>query len=236
MQAHGPGFSKILLGDDVVDAGTKYLDLMVESVLRQQRPRLHQLLGHLGLAAHARDRRGPGRADWARSKSCRRKIRRPAWRHSPCRARRRRLEDRSKPTCAKTGVEHIDRADSARGWSRCERCAYLRPTIVHCESPQAAIAKKEYMFPFATVVECPQEKMIEAIGPTLVCTAITDDATFQRRLTDATHIDRLNIGPIPTIKLDWLQPHEGNIVEFLFRAARLPDPAGASWRALKAVG
>ena len=35
---------------------------------------------------------------------------------------------------------------------------------------------------------------------------------------DATHIDRLNIGPIPTIKLDWLQPHEGNIVEFLFRA------------------
>jgi hypothetical protein len=28
----------------------------------------------------------------------------------------------------------------------------------------------------------------------------------------------LNIGPIPTIKLDWLQPHEGNIVEFLFRA------------------
>ena len=34
----------------------------------------------------------------------------------------------------------------------------------------------------------------------------------------ATHIDRLNIGPIPTIKLDWLQPHEGNIVDFLFRA------------------
>ena len=29
------------------------------------------------------------------------------------------------------------------------------------------------MFPFATVVECPQEKMLEAIGPTLVCSAIT---------------------------------------------------------------
>ena len=35
---------------------------------------------------------------------------------------------------------------------------------------------------------------------------------------EATHIDRLNIGPIPTIKLNWLQPHEGNIVDFLFRA------------------
>src|SRR5687767_12651307 len=32
VQAHGPGFSKILLGDDVVDDWEKYLDLMVESV------------------------------------------------------------------------------------------------------------------------------------------------------------------------------------------------------------
>ena len=32
VQAHGPGFSKILLGDDVVDHWEKYLDLMVESV------------------------------------------------------------------------------------------------------------------------------------------------------------------------------------------------------------
>src|SRR5438094_7364400 len=32
VQAHGPGFSKILLGDDVVDQWEKYLDLMVESV------------------------------------------------------------------------------------------------------------------------------------------------------------------------------------------------------------
>ena len=79
------------------------------------------------------------------------------------------------------------------------------------------------MFPFVTVVECPQEQMIESIGPTLVCTAITDDPDFQQELTDATHIDRLNIGPIPTIKLDWLQPHEGNIVEFLFRARAYPD-------------
>jgi hypothetical protein len=27
-----------------------------------------------------------------------------------------------------------------------------------------------------------------------------------------------SLEPIPTIKLDWLQPHEGNIVDFLFRA------------------
>ncbi len=32
---------------------------------------------------------------------------------------------------------------------------------------------------------------------------------------------------MPTIQLNWLQPHEGNIVEFLFRAARIPDGVDA---------
>ena len=67
-------------------------------------------------------------------------------------------------------------------------------------------------------IKCPQEQMLDKIGPTLVCSAITEDAKFQRALIDATHIDRLNVGPMPTIKLNWLQPHEGSIVDFLFRA------------------
>src|SRR5437588_983049 len=33
VQVHGPGFSKVLLGDDQVDNWEKYLDLMVDSVL-----------------------------------------------------------------------------------------------------------------------------------------------------------------------------------------------------------
>src|SRR5215471_14289577 len=33
VQVHGPGFSKILLGDDVVDQWERYLDVMVDSVL-----------------------------------------------------------------------------------------------------------------------------------------------------------------------------------------------------------
>src|SRR5207244_10656880 len=32
VQAHGPGFSKIILGDDQVDQWEKYLDIMVDSV------------------------------------------------------------------------------------------------------------------------------------------------------------------------------------------------------------
>jgi hypothetical protein len=105
-----------------------------------------------------------------------------------------------------------------------ERCAYLRPWVIHSQSPDANIANTEYMFPYVTVVQCPQEQMIEKIGPTLVGSAITNDKKWQRQLTDATNIDRLNIGPIATTKLDWLQPHEGNIVDFLFRARAFQTP------------
>ncbi len=85
------------------------------------------------------------------------------------------------------------------------------------------------MFPFVTVVECPQDQMIEKIGYTLVGTAITENEAWARELTDATNIDRLNIGPIPTIRLDWLQPHEGNIIDFLYRA-RAYQVQRKSWR------
>ncbi len=47
---------------------------------------------------------------------------------------------------------------------------------------------------------------------------ITKDAKFSRALLDAKHIDRLNIGALPTVQLNWFQPHEGSIVDFLFRA------------------
>ena len=66
--------------------------------------------------------------------------------------------------------------------------------------------------------------MIEKIGQTFVATPFTNDKKRERQLTDATNIDRLNIDPIPTTKLDWLQPHEGNIVDFLFQARAFQMP------------
>ena len=56
------------------------------------------------------------------------------------------------------------------------------------------------------------------MGDTLVCSAFTNDEVFRRALVDAENIDRLNLGAIPTTRLNWLQPHEGNIVDFLFRS------------------
>lgn len=216
VQVHGPGFSKILLGDDVVDDWEDYIDLMVDSVYknsgrgcincsgvwasrhtREIADALAQRIGPIealppqhpdaGLAAFTIE--GQAEAVWAMIET----------------------------DLRESGVRHATEPFGPRLVKEA-RCAYLRPTVIHCDSPAASASKKEYMFPFVTVVECPQDRMLEAIGPTLVCTGVTADASFQRALSDATHIDRLNIGPIPTIRLDWMQPHEGNIVEFLFRA------------------
>ncbi len=65
--------------------------------------------------------------------------------------------------------------------------------------------------------------MIERICGTLVASAVTEDEAFIKDLVDAKRIDRLNIGPIPTIRINWLQPHEGNIVDFLLRPRAFQD-------------
>jgi acyl-CoA reductase-like NAD-dependent aldehyde dehydrogenase len=216
VQAHGPGFSKILLGDDQVDNWRKYLDIMVDSVFVNSGRGCINCSG-VWVSRHARaiaeaiaERIGPVEPLPPEDpKSALAAFTVPGqagaiW------------ADIEKDLTA-SGVHDLTTKFGKRLVKR-ERCDYLRPTVVLCDSPDAAIARREYMFPFATVVQCPQDKMIESIGPTLVCSAVTEDKKFQRALIDAIHIDRLNIGPIPTIQLNWLQPHEGNIVDFLFRA------------------
>jgi acyl-CoA reductase-like NAD-dependent aldehyde dehydrogenase len=216
VQVHGPGWSKIVLGDDVVDRWEEYLELMVTSVFANGGRSCINASGiwasrHTGeIAAALAERLGPvevkppddptaglaaftdkatGIAIWKSIES----------------------------DLKETGVTHATADYGPRLMER-ERCAYLRPTVVHCTGPQPAVVRKEFMFPLVSVVECPQEKMLEQIGPTLVCSAITHDDQFAGQLADCIDIDRLNMGAIPTTQLDWLQPHEGNLIEFLYRS------------------
>jgi acyl-CoA reductase-like NAD-dependent aldehyde dehydrogenase len=213
---HGPGFSKILLGDDQVDSWEQHLDLMVDSILVNSGRGCINCSGiwasrHTTEIAEAlAEKLGPIA---------------PLPPDDPAAAlaaftvpgQAQAISADIDGVIQESGVEDVTARFRDGRLVAKERCDYLRPTVLHCESPDTAASKKEYMFPFATVVQCPQEKMLSAIGPTLVATAITEDESFRRTLVDAENIDRLNIGPIPTIKLNWLQPHEGNIVDFLFR-------------------
>jgi hypothetical protein len=85
-----------------------------------------------------------------------------------------------------------------------EGAVYLRPTIVLCDSFAHPLANREFLCPYASVVQVPESEMLKQIGPSLVVTALT-------------LIDRLNLGPISTMHISWDQPHEGNLFEFLYR-------------------
>ncbi|QGJ72153.1 Succinylglutamic semialdehyde dehydrogenase [Planctomycetales bacterium 10988] len=222
IQVHGPGFSKIILGEDEVDNWEQYLDMMVDSVYLNSGRGCINCSGIWAprhtkeIAAAIAERIGPI------------EVKPPS---DPDAA----LAAFTVPGAAEAiwgmlekdmeqeGVTHMTESYGTRFIEE-ERYGYLRPVVAHCDSPEAAIASKEFMFPFVSVVECPQDQMIERMGYTLVCSAITNDTQFQSNLISATNIDRLNLGPIPTIKLDWLQPHEGNIIDFLFRARAFQMP------------
>lgn len=94
---------------------------------------------------------------------------------------------------------------------------YLRPTLISCADKDHPLANTEFMFPFVSVVELPQEQMLDEIGETLVVSAFTEDRAWIGALMVSPHIERLNIGPFPTNRIQWEQPHEGNLFEFLYR-------------------
>jgi acyl-CoA reductase-like NAD-dependent aldehyde dehydrogenase len=93
---------------------------------------------------------------------------------------------------------------------------YLRPTLVSCDDPGHALANTEFMFPYASIVEMPQDEMLANIGQTLVVSAFTEDPRFIEQLLLSPDIERLNLGAFPTNRVQWEQPHEGNLFEFLY--------------------
>src|SRR5207249_3460884 len=150
VQAHGPGFSKILLGDDKVDQWEKYLDIMADSVFVNSGRGCINCSGiwasrHTEKIAEAlAERMGPVE---------------PLPPEDPKAA----LAAFTVPKQADAINADIDRdlqepgvhdltAKYGNRLVKEERCDYLRPTVILCDSPDKAIAKKEYMFPFVTVV------------------------------------------------------------------------------------
>ena len=217
VQVHGPGYSKILIGDDEVDNWESYLEVMETSVF------LNSGRGCINCSAIYVSRHGRKIAEALAKRLASVRV----LPHDDPNAT---LAAFTVPGVAEAISASIDTdlaaggaedlTDKIRGSSRLvtrDHCSYLLPTVIHCKSSTTPIASKEFMFPFVNIVECSQSEMLEKIGPTLVGTAITTDEVFRTQLLDSKHIDRLNLGAIPTVKLDWLQPHEGNIVEFLYR-------------------
>ena len=216
VEVHGPGWSKVLVGEDAIDGIEEHLDVLVSSIADNG--------GRSCINASAVV--VPRRGDEVAELLARRLVTvKPRAADDP----RARLAAFANPKVAEWIDATIDRRLAAGGAvdvtarhrtearrAVVDGSTYLRPTIVRCEAPDHALANVEYLFPYASVVEAPQDEMLGWIGHSLVVTAITRDAAFRRDLLASPGIDRLNLGPVPTSQVDWDQPHEGNLFETLY--------------------
>ncbi|HVF90465.1 MAG TPA: aldehyde dehydrogenase family protein [Blastocatellia bacterium] len=216
IEIHGPGYSKVVIGEDSIDDWENYLDVMVSSIVenggrscvnasavwvpRRGREIAEALAERLAKieprAAEDDDARLAPFADAGVASRISRMV-----------------DDGLKEPGARDVTARYRKGDRLVSW---EGCSYLLPTVVHCESPEHTLANREYLFPFASVVEVNQDRIPEALGPSLVVTAITSDEALIRRLLSSPNVDRLNLGPISTMKISWDQPHEGNLFEHLY--------------------
>lgn len=221
IQIHGPGWSKVLIGEDCIEQWRDYVDLIAGAIsdnggrscinasavvvpryAAEIAEALAQRLGPVAPAApddpHARlsGFANPKMATYIDAQ----------------------IEDGLKTP----GAEEV--TAKYRGGPRLVQSStgvYVRPTIVRCDSFAHPLANREFLCPYASVVTVPQAEMLKQIGYSLAVTAITHNEEFTRQLLACPHIERLNLGPISTMTVSWDQPHEGNMFEFLWKRRSL---------------
>jgi hypothetical protein len=218
VEVHGTGHSKLLIGEDKIDQWQVYLDILEESVSANSGrscintstilvPRHADAIAQTLAARLAKIQPLPADDPAARLAG----FANPAFAD---------YIDGAVTDGLKEPGAHDFSAEARGGTPRRitrDGLEFLLPTVVRLDSPDHILFNREFLFPFVQVVELPQDQMIEPLGYTLVATAITDDPTWIDQLIACPDIERLNIGPHPTNRIDWDQPHEGNLFEFLYK-------------------
>ena len=218
VEVHGAGRSKILIGDDEIENWKDHLDLMVRSVSANSGrscinasciivPKYADEIANalaealVPMKARAQDDDEATLSGFANPKMA-------EWINGS-------IEDGLEEPGA-TDISLEKRGGTDRYVQR-DGMHYMLPTIIRCDSIDHPIGNTEFLFPYASVIEMPQEQMLSSIGKSLAVAAITKDKDWLDELIFADHIERLNVGAMPTNHIEWDQPHEGNLFEFLYR-------------------
>jgi len=215
VEIHGPGWSKLLIGEDRIDRWESLLDVLTSSVAANGgRSCINAscivVPRHAEAIAAALAERLASFAP------------RPPDDPAAC------LPAFANPTVAEAIDATIERGISSGAVDLCaplrggprrvelDGASYLRPTVIRC-APDHALANTEYLFPFVSVVEMSNQAAFDWLGPTLVLSLVSEDQGLIQRALAQPEIQRLNVGPQPTTRVEWDQPHEGNLFEHLYR-------------------
>lgn len=216
IEVHGPGYSKVVIASDAIDRWQDYIDIVATSVADNGgRSCVNAsglwVTGHAEAIAHALAKRlaevVPRAADDEQA------LLAP-------------FADATVPGRVSAMIDAdlavpgaIDVTAQYRGAERVKTTVdgtYLLPTVVLVDGPEHPIANREFMFPFVSVVPVTEDQLPEAMGSSLVVTLISGNAELQSRFVRSPHVDRLNLGAIPTNQIGWDQPHEGNLFDHLY--------------------
>ena len=228
VEVHGPGYSKIVIGEDCIEKWEQYLDVIISSIVENGGRSCVNASG-VWVPKHA--------SEIAEALACR--LAEIVPRNAEDDAAQ--LAPFADPKFAERISLQIDQAlaqPDARDVTAAYRsggrlinwngCSYLAPTVILCNSSEHPLANREYLFPFASIIEIGQNQIPDALGRSLVVTAITRDSKLIERLIASPLVDRLNLGPIPTNQVAWDQPHEGNLFEHLFARRAFQSPIEAA--------
>jgi len=219
IELHGPGYSKVIFGADTASSWSGALDVAVKSIAENG--------GRSCVNASGVWTPGHGReiADALAQRLAAivpRAADDPAAEIAPFVDPRvaRHINSQIDAGLAEPGAEDMT-ARHRSGPRLVERdgSTYLLPTVIHCTSSAHPLANREFLFPYAAVVDVTAEElqsMPECLGPTLSATVLTRDQALIDRLLQSDLIGRLNLGPIQTNTIAWDQPHEGNLFDHLY--------------------
>jgi hypothetical protein len=216
IEIHGPGYSKIVIGEDCIAEWEKYVDVMASSILANSG---RSCINASGVWVPSKA------AEVAEALAAR--LAKVVPRDEADEAAE--LAPFADPVVATSISQTIDSELETAGAREAsaphhpggrlvtfQGCSYLLPTIIHCDSPEHPLANREFLFPYASVVPVGQRDVPRALGPSLVVTAITHDPKLIGRLLASPNVGRLNLGAIPTWQISWDQPHEGNLFDHLY--------------------
>jgi len=224
VEVHGPGYSKFVIGPDAADDWESHLDVMVESISNNGGRSCVNASG-VWVTKHA-DRIAEALAERL-SRVVPRAADDPdavlAPFADPSIAERISTAIDQELVAADEAASTTDRrardlSAAARGSERVVSAhggTYLLPTVIRCDASHP-LANREYLFPFVSVVEVAPDDLPHVLGPSLVVTCISSDRRFQERFVTSPHVDRLNLGAIPTTQIGWDQPHEGNLFDHVY--------------------
>jgi acyl-CoA reductase-like NAD-dependent aldehyde dehydrogenase len=221
VEVHGPGWSKVVIGPDAADDWERYVDVIVESIsnnggrscvnasgiwVTRHADRIAETLAErlATVVPRAADDPEAVLAPFADPATAHRIAALIDQDLAPSEGSAR---DRARDVSA--GVRGADRVVTRHGGT------FLLPTIVRCAADHP-LANREFLFPYASVVEVTADQLPECLGPSLVVTCLSNDSAFQSRFVNSPQVDRLNLGPIATTQIGWDQPHEGNLFEHLY--------------------